>query len=49
MEKEAITARALQFATNAREQGKAAIDCHVSVARVKDFVKKNNNHKNYFL
>jgi len=42
MGKEAITARARQFVTYAREQGKAAIDCHVSVARVKDFVKKIN-------
>jgi len=42
MEKEAITARARQFVIYAREQGKAAINCHVSVARVMDFVKRIN-------
>jgi len=42
MEKEAITARAIRFVANARERENQAMACHVSFARVKDFVKKIN-------
>jgi len=42
MEKEAITARAILFVPFVMEREKAAMVCHVCIARVKDFVINTN-------
>jgi hypothetical protein len=42
MEKEAITARAIQFVPIAMERENGAMACHVCIARVKDFVINTN-------